>query len=376
MSKQERLIAGFLELVSIDSPTNGEREIADLLKIKLQELGFNDITEDNAGVALGGNAGNIFAFLPSNAPNAHELPTIMLSAHMDCVSPCHGVKAQIHDGVITSKGDTVLGSDDKSGIIAILEGIKRLKEENSPFCNVQVIFTVAEENGVNGSRNMDKSKIKADFGYVLDSGGAPGKIVYSAPGINRFNIKIKGKAAHAGVAPESGINAIIVAANALKQFPQGRIDAESTANVGSIKGGSVTNIVADFAEITCEARSLEAKTLERITQDIVNAFENAAKESQAQVDIEIKKSYGSYKLEHDAKVIQLAKQAAENIGLTVNIASTGGGSDANNFNDFGLPTVPLGTGMSKVHTTEEFITVEHLEQTCELVVEILKLASK
>ncbi len=374
MSKQERLIAGFLELISIDSPTNGEDKIAELLKNKLQELGFTNITEDNAAAAIGGKANNLFAFLPSNAANAQELPTIMLSAHMDCVDPCHGIEAQINNGIISSKGDTILGADDKSGVIAILEGIRRLREEKIDHCHVQVIFTVAEENGVNGSRNMDKSKIKADFGYVLDSGGAPGKIIYAAPGINRFNIKIRGKASHAGVAPESGINAIMVAAEALARFPQGRIDEESTANVGSIKGGNVTNVVADYAEITCETRSLDAKTLEKTTNNIVKAFEDAASANKAQVDIEVKKSYGSYKLEHGLQVIQLAKQAAENLGLEVKLASTGGGSDANNFNDFGLPTVPLGTGMSKVHTTDEFITVEHLEQTCQLVVEILRLA--
>ncbi len=375
MTPQERLLQGFIELITIDSPTRGEEKIAALLRTKLQELGFDDISEDNAATAIGGTTNNMFGYLAGTAPLADTLPTIMLSAHMDCVPPCHGIEPQIIDGIITSKGDTILGGDDKSGVIAILEGLRRLKEENVPLCNIQIIFTVAEESGVNGSRNMDKSKIKADFGYVLDSGGAPGTIINAAPGINKFTVKITGKAAHAGLAPETGVNAIVVAAKALQKFPQGRKDHETTANVGTISGGNATNIVADYAEVVCEARSLQATSLEAITKDIVSAFESTAAENNAQIHIDIHNSYGSFKLEPTMPAIVLAKEAAENLGLPVSIHATGGGSDANNFNTYGVPTVPLGTGMSKVHTTEEFISVEHLEQCCQWVVAILKRAS-
>ncbi len=375
MTPQERLLQSFFELVRIDSPTRNEEKMAEALKKILQDLGCDDISEDSAGPRVGGTTNNIFAYFPGTAPHAHTLPTIMLSAHMDCVQPCHGIEPQLIDGIITSKGDTILGGDDKSGIVAIIEAFRRLQEENIPLCNIQVIFTVAEESSVNGSRNMDKSKIRADFGYVLDSGGAPGTIINAAPGIHKFTVKIIGQAAHAGLAPETGTNAIVVAAKALAKFPQGRIDHETTANVGTINGGHATNIVADYAEITCEARSLSTTSLESITQEIIEAFESTAQEFGAQIHIDMDKGYDAFKLTHDIPAITLAQKSAEDLGLPISIEATGGGSDANNFNGFGIPTVPLGTGMSKVHTTEEYITAQHLEQCCQWVVAVLKRAS-
>ncbi len=375
MQKEERLVAEFLELIHIDSPSGNEARISAVLQAKLHALGFEDISEDCAGSAIGGTANNLFAYLPGTSPHAETLPTIMFSAHMDCVPPCLGIEGTIKDGLITSKGDTILGADDKSGIAAILEGIRRIREKNIPHCTIQVIFTVAEETGVSGSRHMDVSKIRADFGYVLDSGGVPGQIVYAAPGIHTFTIGIKGKAAHAGIAPETGINAIVVAAKALAQCPQGRIDHETTANIGTIHGGTANNIVADYAEVVCEARSLNAESLEKITKQIVDIFEQKAQEHHAEANIEVYSNYASYKLNHGLPVIRLAQKAAEAIGLSVHIETTGGGSDANHFNAYGIPTVPLGTGMSNVHTTDEYITVEHLEQTCQLVVSLIECAS-
>ncbi len=376
MNMKERLLEEFLELVRIDSPTKGEEKIAAVLKEKLHALGCNEISEDAAGVAVGGTTNNLFAFFSGTSPHADNLPTILLSAHMDCVPPCIGVEPHMVDGIISTKGETILGGDDKSGIVAILEALRRLRESNTPTCHIQVIFTVAEEEDLGGSRNMNRDKIKADFGYVLDAGGAPGTIVYAAPGINKFSITVHGKAAHAGLAPETGINAIMIVAKSLTKFPQGRYNHESTANVGTIKGGSATNIVADYAQCVCEARSLNAVTLERVSNTIVAAFEDTASEYEAHIDIDIHKSCDAYKIDQTLPVVQLAKQAAEYIGLDVSIEPTGGGSDANYFNAYGVPTVPLGTGMSKVHTTDEFIRVAHLEQTCQLLVSLLTLASQ
>ncbi len=374
MDKNERLLNGFFELVRVDCPTKQEAQIATLLKAKLSELGF-EVEEDNAGERIGGNANNIFAFLKGTAPNADSLPTIMMTAHMDCVNPCCGIEPIIRDGVIYSKGNTILGGDDKVGVIAILEGVRRLQEEAVPLCHLQVIFTVAEEGGVNGSKNMDVSKIKADFGYVFDSGGAPGEIVYAAPGINKIKAVVKGKAAHAGIAPEKGVNAIYVLSKALANFPQGRKDEETTANIGTISGGNATNVVADFAEVLVETRSLKNEKLAEMTQLIVDNFEKTAKEFGAEVEISVNHSYDGYKLDQNLQVIALAKKAAENLGYEIVFKRSGGGSDANNFN-MRLPAVPLGTGMTNVHTTDESLSIEHLQQTCAWVVSILKLASE
>ncbi len=375
MDLHQRLLDRFFELVKIDAPTRKEDKIAAFLKQELIALGC-EVKEDNAGELIGGTANNIFANLKGTHPNSANLPTIMLSAHMDGVSPCEGIEPQLIDGVITSKGDTILGSDDKSGVVAILEGIRRLQEANEPYCNIQIVFTVAEEGGVNGSKNMDKSLLNADFGYVLDSSGAPGQMVYAAPGINKFKVTLHGKAAHAGIAPENGLNAIYVLSQALVNFPQGRRDEETTANIGPIKGGSATNVVVDLVEVTCEARSLIAEKLEIISNDIVKAFEDAAKANNTTVEIEVIPSYGGYKLDHDLPLIKIAKEAAEALNLPVELKRSGGGSDANNINNYGVPCIPLATGMTNVHTKDEYILEEHLEQITQWVSEILKTACK
>ena len=372
MDAHQRLVNGFMELVTIDSPTKHEEEVSKFLKLKLFELGF-EISEDNVGEKIGGTTNNLFGFLSGTMPNASTLPTIMLNAHMDCVPPCIGVVPQLIDGVITSKGDTILGSDDKAGIIAILEGVRRLKEQNIPFCNVQVIFSVAEEGGVNGAKHMDKSKIKADLGYVLDVGGSPGTIVYAAPGINQFHIKVKGRAAHAGIEPENGINAIQVLSKALVNFPQGRIDHETTANIGMISGGNASNIVAEHAEVICEIRSINANTLSDLTKDVIELFENTAKENNAEIEVELDEHFNAFNLAQDTLSIKLVQNVIQHIGLEPQLITTGGGSDANIFNAFGLPAIPLGIGMTDVHTTHENITTEHLEQTCQIVMGILSL---
>ncbi len=375
MQNEQRLLNEFLELVTIDSPTYGEENISKILKQKLHELGCTDISEDTAATAIGSTTNNLYAYFPGTTTHADKVPTLLFSAHMDCVPPCRNVKPEIINGVISSKGNTILGADDKSGIAAILEALRRIRERKIPHGNIQIIFTVAEEDNVNGTKHMDTSKIRADLGYVLDACGAPGTIVYAAPGITKFTVKIHGQAAHAGLEPEIGVNAIAVAAKALAHFPQGRLDAETTANIGRITGGTATNTVADYTECHCEARSLNAIALNELTEDIIQLFEDIADEEHAKVEITTHSAYKAFILETTQPVIQLAQKAAKVIGLDVSIESTGGGSDANHFNTYGIPTSPLGTGMTAVHSTKESIRTEHLEQTCRLIMSIITLAT-
>lgn len=367
MINEERLLAEFCELVRIKSSTRGEREVADIVKAKLSNLGL-EVSEDGAASKIDGNCGNIFGFLRGNIPNA---PALMLSAHLDSVAPCAGIEPLIKDGVITSSGDTVLGADDKSGVVAVLEALRVVKERKIPHGDIQVVFTVAEEGGLNGSNNLDRKLLKADFGYVLDSSGKPGKIVTAAPGQNKINVIIHGKAAHAGSAPEEGINAIVVAGKALAQIKQGRIDFETTANVGAIKGGSGTNVVPDYVEIFCEARSRSPKKLDEQTEHMTETFKQVAVANGAQAEVVVRKTYAPYVFTNDMPVIALAKRAAESIGLNVSLEATGGGSDANSFNSFKVPTAAIATGMSKVHTTSEYIKVDDLEKTAKLVLALI-----
>lgn len=371
MINKERVLKEFFELVRIKCSTRQERQVADVLKARLQELGL-EVVEDNVGEKIGGNCGNVIGFKQGTVTNA---PTLMLSAHMDCVEPCGGIEPQLIDGVITSVGDTILGADDKAGVVAILEALRLVKEQNISHGSIQVVFTVAEEGGLNGAKAIDPSLLKADVGYALDSSGAPGEIITMAPGQNSITAVIHGKKAHAGVAPEEGINAIVVAGKALAGMQVGRIDFETTSNVGIISGGIATNIVPDLAEVKCEARSRNMDKLAVQTCHMKETFEQVAAANGAKAEVKVETAYGPYVLSEDAPVVNIAVKAAESIGLNPEIKATGGGSDANFFNNYGVPTAVLGVGMSKVHTTDEFIKEIDLYNSAELVTALIKTAA-
>lgn len=373
MINKERVLNEFFELVRVTCRTKAEREIADLLKNRVAGYGWDvEVSEDEVGKKIGGNCGNVFFYVKGNVPAA---PTVLLSAHLDCVEPCEGVEPVLKDGIISSAGNTILGGDDKAGVVGILEALRIVNEQKLPHGDIQVVFTVAEEGGVNGSKNMEASWLKADFGFALDASGAPGKIVTEAPGQNKIEVVVHGKTAHAGLAPEEGINAIVVAGKALAEIKQGRIDAETTANVGMIKGGVATNIVPDKVEIICEARSRDMAKLEAQTKSMVETFEKVAAANQAKAEVTVKKAYGPFVLAADSQVVKTAAKAAEAIGLTSSTEATGGGSDANFFNSYGVPTAVLGVGMSKVHTTDEYIKEDHLYETAEWMLSIIKTAA-
>ena len=368
MIDKERVLQEFIELVAIPSSGRAERQIADALKRKLTEIGLA-VEEDATGAKIGGNAGNLIARLPGTVAGA---PCIMLSAHMDSVEPCSGIRPQRKDGVITSAGDTILGADCKSGIVPVLEALRVIQAEKMPHGEILVVFSVAEEGGLNGAKNIDPAKIRADFGYALDGSGVPCVITTMAPGQNHLQLIVHGKTAHAGLEPEAGVNAIVLAGKALAEMPQGRIDFETTCNVGLIKGGVATNIVPDRVEITVEARSRNQDKLTSLTEEIVAAFSATVEKNGGQVECQVTKKYDPYVLAEDSLVIRSAVQAAKAAGLSPVLEGSGGGSDANFFNRYGVPNAVLGTGMSKVHTKEEFIREEHLFQTTEWVLQLIK----
>ncbi|MEG0969975.1 MAG: M20/M25/M40 family metallo-hydrolase [Acidaminococcaceae bacterium] len=368
---KERIYTEFVELVQIPCHTLKEKEIFGALKAKLVALGFT-VKQDDAGKKLGGEVGNLWAFLKGNCPTAKR---VLLSGHMDCVEPCTGVKPVRRDGNIYSDGTTILGGDDKSGIVGILEGIRMILENEEPHGDIQVLFTIAEEGGVNGSKNMNPAFLNADIGYALDSEGAPGEIVTSAPGQNRLTFKVIGKTAHGGVAPEKGLNAIILAGKALAALEHyGRIDEETTSNIGIIQGGAATNIVPDVVEIFCDARSRNADKLYKQTEYLKKTFTEVVEANGGKVEIKEWVAYPSFALTEADEVIKVAVAAATNGKLPIDITVTGGGSDANFINAAGVPCAILGTGMQEVHTKDEFIKEEDLYNTPLIVYEILKAA--
>ncbi len=361
----------FCTLAAIDSPSKEERAAADWLKARLALMGADIVEEDAAGEAVGANSGNVIAKWEATAPH---LPSLLFSAHMDCVSPCRGVRPVLENGVYRSQGDTILGSDDKAGITAILEGIRCFLAQEPQHGAIWAVFTICEEIGLLGAKHFTYDVGTIDMAYALDISGAPGGIVVRAPGQNSLHITLHGKTAHAGLAPETGINALVMAARGIAASPCGRIDEETTANIGIVRGGTATNIVPDTAVIEGEVRSLNPEKLVRYTADMKAAFETAAAELGGTADILVESSYEPMELAANSPTVTCAKAAAESLGFPVRIESTGGGSDANVFCRRGLPMAILAVGMTHPHTTKEELQEIHLYQSGAWVYEILRQA--
>ena len=368
---KERMLAEFKEVVAVPCHSLQERPVFELLRGKLEALGFT-VEEDDAGEKLGGNCGNLWAFLPGNKAGA---TSVLFSAHMDGCEPCGGTTVVQKDGYLYSDGTTILGGDDKSGVVGILEGVRMLVEENAEHGDIQILFTIAEEGGVNGSRCMDRSKLKAEVAYALDGEGAPGEVVIGAPGQYKWKISVHGKTAHGGVEPEKGINAIMIAAKALAEVERyGRIDEETTCNVGIIGGGVATNVVPDLVVIEGDVRSRNNEKLEAVREEVVSTICNAVEKFGGKVTAEVEHKYSGFFIDTNSIVVKLAERACELYDLPLDITQTGGGSDANFFNTYGVPCVILGTGMKNVHTVDEFLKEEDLYNSALMVYGILQAA--
>jgi tripeptide aminopeptidase len=370
---EKRVLNEFLEMVQIRSQGKNERQLADILKDRLKEMGA-EVSEDNAYTAFGGNTGNIFAFFKGTV---HGSPVLMLNSHIDTVEPSAGVVPQIVDGVIKPSGKTILGADDKAGVASILEAMRTVREKNIPYGDILVLFTVAEDVGLLGSKAIDKNRLqKADFGFSLDSAGRPGDIYTSAPGSNRISIVIHGKASHAGVAPEKGINAIVIAGKALAGMQQGRIDAETTSNVGMIQGGTAINIVPDRVEVQAGVRSRDQAKLDYQTKYMTDTFMNTAIANGGRCDVNVASLFAAFKLDASSTPVQVAEKAMSRLGLPFAISATGGGSDANYFNAYGVPVAILAVGYDSNHTSDEHITVDDLYKSANLAVALIQVVSE
>jgi tripeptide aminopeptidase len=366
----DRIQKTFFDLVQIESPSFREKKIVSYLKGYLEELNL-EVLIDSTGKKIGGNTGNLIGFL--NGKNK-EAPTLLFAAHMDTVVPCSSVKPSIEDGIIKSDGSTILGADDKSGITAILEMLEIISENNI-FCgDIEIVFTVAEEKGLLGAKNLDLSKLKAKYAYVVDCEGPIGKVANKAPSQDWIRACFKGKSVHAGLYPERGINAIVAASKAISKMRLGRIDEETTANIGVIEGGTATNIVPDLVKVEGEARSLSEEKLKNQVNHMTQELKFAAESIGAGVDIEVIRAYDSFSLDINDEVVKIALQAGKKAGLDLKFESTGGGSDTNVFNKKGICAVNLSAGMANVHSNEEYIKLNDIKKTAEFLVEIVKSA--
>jgi len=367
MINKQRLVNQFLQLVQIDSETGDEAEIAKVLKIIFTDLGLN-VIEDDAKSKTGFGAGNLICTLPAK----QKATPIYFTSHMDTVFPGKGVKPIVEGNLIKSDGTTILGADDKAGLATMIEAIRCLKEQNLPHGQIQFVITVGEESGLVGAKALDPALIEAKFGYALDSDGPVGDIVVAAPTQMKLLAKVKGKTAHAGVAPEKGVSAITIASKAIAKMPLGRIDQETTANIGRFEGGQKTNIVCDYVEVLAEARSLEPAKVKKQVSQMERAFVDAARELGGDVEIDTQVMYTGFKQAADDQVVRIAEQAINQIGRTSALKQSGGGSDANIIAGFGIPTVNLAVGYEEIHTTNEKMPITELIKLTELVLEIIK----
>jgi tripeptide aminopeptidase len=314
----------------------------------------------------------LIAFKKGSVPGA---PPIFFSAHFDTVEATPGLEPIIEDDVIRTDGNTILGADDKSGVAAIVEAMIELDEKQIPHGDIQLLLTICEEIGLLGATAMDPSRIKAKYGFVLDSGPPVGAFVYHAPTQDTFEVWIHGTAAHAGAAPELGVSAIRIAATAISKMKLGRIDADTTANVGVIQGGSAANIITPEVYLKCEARSRVPAKLETQRTAMIEIFEQTAKEMGGSCDVKVVRNYEGYELPMNSPLIDISEKATESAGYDFVLRVTGGGSDANVFNKRGIPTIVVGCGMQNIHRHDEFVLISDMVKSVELVLSIVETAA-
>jgi tripeptide aminopeptidase len=374
---QERLKNFLIELIKIDSLSGKERDVAMRLKREMEELGAT-VSIDDAGEKVGGNVGNLIAHFSGNVQESQPL---LLSAHMDTVVPGEGIVPILDGDILHTDGRTVLGGDDKSGVAIICEVLRVVKENRLSCSDVDVVFTICEEAGLIGAKCLDVTKLRARTGLVLDSDSV-GFLSTKAPAANRIEFRVHGLAAHAGMCPEKGINAIQVAAEGIAQMRLGRIDHETTANLGLVEGGMAVNIVPNQVILRGQARSHSEEKLNWQTEHMTNCLKEAAarhvleldgKQYAATVDAKIERDYDCMDVPDSAPIVKLVHAAAKKLNLEVKTLATGGGCDANVLNQKGLVVANLSTGMREIHTVKEWLDLRDLDVAAQMVLEIVKL---
>lgn len=367
MVNRQRLVETFASLVPIDSLTRGERAMADALIARLQSLGLEP-REDGTGAKIGGTAGNLVCRVPGKS----GLKPVLLMAHMDTVVPGLGKKAVIDGDWITSDGSTILGADDLAGVAVILETVQVLRETGRAHGDIHIAFTVAEESGLFGATHLDVSDMPASYAFILDDEGPIGTAAITAPFYNRIRATFTGRAAHAGLEPEKGLSAILMAAKAIAALPHfGRIDPETSSNVGILSGGQARNIVTETCMLEGEVRSIDEAKVERYTDQWAATFEAVAHDMGGEVAIERQRMYPGYRLEPGDAILGVLARAADKTGIALNLHATGGGSDTNVINGKGIPAVDISVGMELVHSTKERICIANMVKATEFLVEII-----
>jgi tripeptide aminopeptidase len=368
--EQPEVVSLFTELAAMPSPPGDERAVADRVAAYLKDIGV-EVSEDDAGTRIGSNAGNLYSRIE---PTGEGGTPLFFCAHLDTVPPDGAIEPVVEDGVIRNAAGTILGADNKAAVAVMLEATRRVLAENRPHAGLELLFTPKEETGLHGAAAFDHEQLQARIGYVYDQAAPIGEVILGAPFAHSMEVRFHGRASHSGMYPEEGRSAIAAAAKAIADLKLGRVDEETTANVGLINGGTAGNIVPEWCSFLAEARSHDPQKLADLVREMLEAATFAAGLEDCQVETEVHKSYSGYRFKRDDFVVRLASDALERSGHTPSLNLSGGAADANVFNERGLACVNLANGMAEIHTPDEHIAVADLVGMVDVTLEILDLA--
>jgi tripeptide aminopeptidase len=367
--ERERVVADLIRYCAIESPSGRERAMADAVAADLRELGL-EVEEDESAAETGADAGNLLA----RVPGPEGAPTVLLCAHLDTVPLDAPVEPVLEDGVIRNRNQAILGADNKAAIATILGALRRALRDGVPV-GLELLFTTSEERALRGAKAFDRSRLSADFGYVFDHASPIGELIVAAPTYYRLEARFVGASAHAGIRPEDGRNAIVAAARAIAAMRLGRIDPETTANVGRIEGGTAANVVAERCRVELEARSLDEDRAAEVVKDMLDAATEAASDGECDLETTLEQLFRAYRLSRGSRPVEVASRALEGAGIEPRFITTGGGSDANALIAAGLPVLNVANGTQRNHQPDEAVTVEALETMLDVTLGMIAAAA-
>lgn len=355
----------FVALCEIESPSRRERPVADHVTRRLEALGL-EVWEDESAAATGSEAGNLLTVIAPRDPAR----TILLCAHLDTVPLDAPVQVVERNGGFENANAAILGADNKAAVAVLLGVAERLVATGSPV-GVELLFTTCEERALAGAKAFDRQALRADFGFVLDHATPIGELIVAAPTFYRLEAAFRGQAAHAGLRPEAGRNAIRAASSAIASLELGRLDSETTANVGRIEGGTATNVVAERCLVELEARSVDHARATAVAQSMVDSITEAAADAECDVETVVEEQFRGYRTPRSAPQVSVAAHALEAIGLAPSYVTSGGGSDANAFEARGLPCLNVANGTERNHQPDERVSRSALETSLDLALGIV-----
>ena len=369
-AERERLLDDFARLCAIESPSLRERPMADVVAEQLRACGL-EVHEDASAAATGSDSGNLL----SRIPGPEESRMILLCAHLDTVPLAAPVDVVREGGVFRNANEAILGADNKAAVAVLLAVARRLAAEGSPV-GVELLFTTTEELALRGAKEVDRAGLRSEFGFVFDHASPIGELIVAAPTYFRLEARFRGAAAHAGIRPEHGRNAIAAAARAISAMRIGRIDEGTTANVGTIEGGTTANVVAEHCRVELEARSLDDEVAGRLIGEMVDACSEAASDADCDVETLVEQLFRGYRLPRTALPVAAAAAALESVGIEPAYITTGGGSDANALVAAGLPVLNVANGTERNHQPDESVTTEALETMLDVALAIVEKSAR